>query len=276
MGRRTKAQIEADKAEQEKLDDGFEITDEETDTTESKPMTTPAKKISPLDPGWTDHILKQLLESEVFEGNPKTDGLRRLVEKEIGPILGCESNVIECPRSGCDHSRNTATVVVKIHIMNAFAEWLPKNKMLLVSATADASCESCGSPFDKFLTPIAETRARGRSYREALRLTGVVTSDEMPVGDTRRPVSINDNLLSEEQIFLIDKKCKTLNIGVKEVMLVGTENKEEASIKKYTKDDGSAVLARIAKLETVLNNSPDSKPPISLGSYEANWKDYFG
>ena len=39
------------------------------------------------DPKWTDWVLSQFEPSELEEGLPKVDGLRRLTRKLIGPIL---------------------------------------------------------------------------------------------------------------------------------------------------------------------------------------------
>jgi len=48
----------------------------------------------PTDEGWYDFLIDNLYENELVQGNPTTDGLRRLTEKFYGEIVKSKSEVI--------------------------------------------------------------------------------------------------------------------------------------------------------------------------------------
>ena len=42
---------------------------------------------STTDPGWNDYVMSKFTEKELYDGNPLVNGLRRVAELVIGPIV---------------------------------------------------------------------------------------------------------------------------------------------------------------------------------------------
>ena len=58
------------------------------------------KKIpSEQDPEWSEYLLDQLSDSELINGAPTVDGLRRITQKCFGEIVESHTQIIETPTS---------------------------------------------------------------------------------------------------------------------------------------------------------------------------------
>lgn len=223
------------------------------------------------DPGWTQAVLDQLEEDEMYDGAPKADGLRRLVEKIIGPIISIDNVVVEAPKHGAAGSeKNTATVTSRMQILST-----QYNRPFLVSATADANDLSCSHPFNKYLSSMAETRAEARVYRKALRLKNVVSSEEIG-SDTH----IIKEQLPDSSIIVIDRKCRDIDIDVKKTFEIGLPDIDvKRSIRDYSVDESKIILDKLHTLQKKLipkDGKKTPEKPAELGSYDPQWKDYFG
>jgi hypothetical protein len=219
----------------------------------------------PTDSGWTQYVLNQLEPDEIFDGNPKSDGLRRLVEKLRGPIIDQISEMKHWPTHGENqHDQNSATVVSIVTILD-----MRTGKPMRTSGTADASGISCPPPYDKYLSSIAETRAEARAYRKILRLKNVVSADEMGRGDKVPSV----DLVNSAQIDMIDKFCKDLNLDVKKVCIKVSEQ-DKPNIKQITLEGGSKIMEKLNECRKSV--SAGKKLPPELSGYDGDWKVYFG
>lgn len=217
---------------------------------------------SPTDPRWTDYVLGQLEADEKQDDNPKADGLRRLVEKLIGPIISTEIDCKCVPTDGNAASNNSATVIAKVVVMNRHLG----NKPSVTMSSGDASSLSCPHPYNKFLTPIAETRAKVRCYKEILRLKNVVSADEIQGVSQDHPNQISDN-----QVNLIDSICKRLNLSVKHAVLTAMGDKNvKPIIGKYTKLEGADIIDKLTKFSNSGKPKSDDAP-----DYDAGWREYF-
>ena len=212
-----------------------------------------------IDPNWTEYVLSQLDPDEIRDGNPKVDGLRRLVEKLVGPIVSAEIKCEHVPVYGGENSmkENTATILAKVVVVK-------EGKPLVTTSVADASSASCPPPYDKYLSSIAETRAKARCYREILRLKNVVSADEMPDGAAS---VTGPELITDNQINLIETNCKDLNLDIKEVFTKVI--KERPSIRRYTREDAVNVLDKLREAKK------SNKPKSSTADYDPTWREYF-
>lgn len=233
---------------------------EDVDMVENVDVKTVDKTPEPTDPNWTAFILAQLEEDEKQDGNPKVDGLRRLVEKYIGQIVATEIECKSVPSFGERLDDNTSTVVAKVVVFNHLTK-----RPIVSMAVADAPAASCQHPYNKFLSSIAETRAKARCYRELLRLKNVVSADE--VQGVGMDIS---QLITDQQKTFIDSLCKQLDISVKVAAYRGAK-KELAGLSKYKKDDG----VQIIELLTDFKNSGKQRDK-STESYDHSWREYFG
>ena len=127
------------------------------------------RKPRPQDPDWTDYILGQLEKDEKYEEYPKLDGLKRLLQKEIGEIRRSESNLVAAPSFD-----NMHTYIVQ-HTIEVDSGGIT----LQYSALAEANPMNLSPPYDKYPASIASTRAYGRAVRDALKLKNVVAAEEV-------------------------------------------------------------------------------------------------
>ena len=152
----------------------------------------------PLDythPDWTNFVLEHLTDDEMWDGYPRVDGLRRLVEKFFGRITGTYVKVDY-------HANPFPTVIVKATIQLESGE--------THEASSDATIYSAQGEFRNKLTAIADSRAKSKAYREILRLRNVSSREEAVP---------SDDVTEDEDIQLTQKNMITViyprNIPVK-------------------------------------------------------------
>jgi hypothetical protein len=151
------------------------------------------------DVGWHDFVISHLDENELFDGIPRMDGLRRLVELLVGKINRVDTNVQIL--STVNHPVIVVTATVELSNGSSY------------SAASDASFYSVAPAFRNRLTAVADNRAKAKVYREILRLGNMSTSEE---------VSGSADLEDQEamvptQKSLILRKAKELNVDINKV-----------------------------------------------------------
>lgn len=160
-------------------------------------------------PEWNDYVLSQFLPSELQDGNPKVDGLRRVAQK----LLGAFSD--EYPKT-VQATNNYAAV-------EYYFEFEGGNR---VAAVADAhDMNNSQSPYSAYHLAIAETRAQGRALRKALNLRNIVSAEE--VGQV---MTINKsdfvNPISGAQVKVLEKLCKSMKIDIEKFINLGDKKYE--------------------------------------------------
>ena len=159
-----------------------------------------SKKLTKNDPEWTDFILEELHEDEMFEGVPRIEGLRRMVEKYISPIQSILSRV-----TPCDNGQTlTIIVTVEVHLENG----------QVYTASSDANMYSCTGEFRNRLTATADTRAKSKVYREILCLRNMFTSEEV----IKTEDISEDSNVAHSQKLVINKVAKKLDIDLEKLM----------------------------------------------------------
>lgn len=138
--------------------------------------------IKPCDSEWTKFVLSHFSEDEKEGENPRVEGLRRVSELLIGEIIEEGCDLISPPTFD-----NGMRACVK-----AWVVFLVRNKngkiytehTKKVEALADCcpdnsfDDDSLKISFSKFPTALAETRAKGRVFRSALKLKRIVCAEE--------------------------------------------------------------------------------------------------
>lgn len=158
----------------------------------------PESKIEVMDcnnPGWTAYIISHLDESEMFQGVPRLDGLRRLVEQFMGRIT--KMNV---------HIQPVHTSVLSI-VATATVEL---DDGTIWSASSDANQYSTQDSFKYRLTAVADNRAKSKVFREILRLKNIQTSEEINASSDLE----SQDFIIDSQKIAIHNKCKKLGIDV--------------------------------------------------------------
>lgn len=240
----------------------FQITDDEASVDfnqlDEVPDRTSAK--------WSDHVLSELAPDEKIDNYPKADGLKRLVQLFLGPIIESTTDLKNFPTFGADgHSQNTSTAVVTIKIADR-----ELNTITTFSAVADASCYSVqDEPFNHHLSAIAETRAEARVYRKALGLKNVVSVDELskekksnlpstPVG-TATPLDDKDDkdMIQHTQKVWLKKECQSLDINLRTFVNTGL-GREVSELDKCTRNEARALGDSLSQFKKKKNDVPDT------------------
>ena len=147
---------------------GPDATDEGADTGEPQPEELDPP--TPSDPGWTQYVLGKFLEDEVDGQNPRVEGLRRVAGELVGELIEEGCDLLAAPT---EDNRFRACA-------KAWGVFLtPEGREKRFEALADAHSENCFEDYATYLVAMADTRAKGRMYRNALCLRRVVAAEEV-------------------------------------------------------------------------------------------------
>lgn len=125
---------------------------------------------TPSDPGWTQFVLGKFLEDEVDGKNPRVEGLRRVAGELVGELIEEGCDLIAAPT---EENRFRACV-------KAWGVFItPEGRQKRFEALADAHGGNCFEDYATYLVAMADTRAKGRVFRNALCLRRVVAAEEI-------------------------------------------------------------------------------------------------
>jgi len=149
--------------------------------------TTLSSTPNMTDQGWTQYVLGRFFDEELDGQNPRVEGLRRVASLLVGDIVeeGCELIQGPCSDNGYRACAKAWAVFDTIRGKKRF------------EALADACPENCSEGYTTYITAIADTRAKGRVYRNALYLHRVVAAEELSEFTNTQSVKIEHNCASE-------------------------------------------------------------------------------
>lgn len=214
-------------------------------------VVTPEEQPVPtmIDPQWTDFVLERLTEEEKDpNGNPSVDGLRRLTEAMLGPIVYSVSHVVA---AACEANGDRATVehVIKIAWNRNFDD------IRTFGDAADVSDLNTDPEYARHTAATAATKAESRALRKALRLRKVVAAEELtdvPVVDTA-----TRNLIIQSQKKGIDMMCRNLDIDVlKFVNSFGEDKYEHIGLVRY--DVAKQMLEKLNGYQRAMDTIPET------------------
>ena len=214
---------------------------------------------APFEPEWDDYVLSHFQPNEFFNNNPTVDGLRRVAEKLVGPIMQSNTQVSSAPSI----TNPYATVIVEI----AFST---EEGLKRFSGAADASDNNVNPPYNKFLTAMAETRAEGRALRRALKLKVVAAEEliDIPEQPVVAPVADKTDLITANQINFLDMICRRTNINMQK--LVNKQHPSVNNINMLTHTESLEVQKVLSSYQQSINTIP-----AELLGYTADWKTTF-
>jgi len=218
------------------------------------------------DPEWNDYVLTHFEESELIDGKPLVDGLRRVAQVLLGRIVSSGPTQVFPPQSDIHHGR--ATVVFEVIFENNTR----------FSDVADVWEGNTDDTFCAFATATASTRAEARALRKALRLK-TCSAEEMTTKDTASIVKgisrsqettgsttgeYNEEArMTERQANFVSVRCKELNIDARKLFV------EVLGI-PHTKVDKKSASTAIDTLNQYQQDK-DSIPGNILG-FENGWE----
>lgn len=223
------------------------------------------KKIGSNDLEWNDYVLGLLSEDEKIDGNPTTDGLRRIFEIALNcTVIQSTSDVAQSPDPS---NEKRATVVHTLaYVLNHLdGETTELNQHRTVSGAADVYWGNCDKIYRNHPVAVAETRAEGRALRRALKLRKVVAAEELATNVEDDPTGDSVSRISNNQINFIDVMAKRLNIDT--LALVNNLGFDSKNIKNLMHDDAVSIIRELSKHQQNINEIPDS-----LLGYSESWK----
>jgi len=214
------------------------------------------------DIAWTDHVLGLLSEDEKIQGNPTTDGLRRVFETALNCVLiDSTSEVVQSPNPS---NEKRATVVHSLtYILKDIPQDSPFNTVT-VNGSADVYWGNCDKVFRNHPVAVAETRAEGRAFRRALRLRKVLAAEEVVEATEDDIGPDNVTKITNNQINFIDVIAKRLDINVLGIIKMLDIN--EDSVKNILHEDALKVIRELSGYQQKVDEIPES-----VKGYVNNW-----
>jgi len=164
---------------------------------------------TPNDPEWTQYVLGQFMDDEIDGKNPRVEGLRRVAGQLVGELI----------EEGCD----LLAVPTEENRFRACAKaWgvfqTPNGQVKRFEALADAHGDNCFEDYATYLVAMADTRAKGRVFRNALCLRRVVSSEEVRKTMAAAEDTQNGGDIHTSQISLIRLVADRNNFSISEVL----------------------------------------------------------
>jgi hypothetical protein len=217
-----------------------------------------SEEVVPLmtDPGWSDYVMKQFTEDELFEGNPKTEGLRRVVELLLGPIVSSRVHTVSTLTV-----ENQFRATVEHEVIIGFYKEVGGDRVF--SEVADVFAGNTDDLFARHPTATASTRAEGRALRKALKLKNVVSAEEVTSKGVEEAGMTG--LITSVQIKVIDLFCSRNDINV--VDFINSGKLKYKNIEQVSFTSAQAMLKRLNEYQ-----QDNSMIPMNLKGYEKNWR----
>lgn len=235
----------------------FEIEQEEDGPVE---LPEPEKVISPTDPNWKDFIMGLFdPKDEVFNGCPTVDGLRRITELVIGPIIESNAKVIQSPNKANDYHAVVEHEVVVLRKHHLEDGELPYQQ--IATEVADVRTDENDNMFSKYSAAYASTRAEGRALRKLLRLRKIVAVEEMD-GNNRFDGTMNiDATMTATQCMTINLIAKRNNVNTWDMIKDTLSSQKIKQARDIPYSDAKDIIGYLNEVD----RGTETLPPQYLG-----------
>jgi hypothetical protein len=151
---------------------------------------------------WNDYVIGLLAADEIVDGAPTVDGLRRVAQELLGPIVSSQS---------VDVVANDRQTIVnyKVEFLWTYNDGR-LDQIVTFGGVGDVTDENADFPYCKYRGPLAETRAEGRALKKALGLKRILTADEVNPNLNTDP----KNKANSAQQAGIRNLCTVLEINI--------------------------------------------------------------
>lgn len=222
------------------------------------------KAVTPNDLEWTDYVLGLLSDDEKINGNPTTDGLRRVFEIALKcRIVASNTNVVQSPSP--DNEKRATVVHSVVYCLNEGDPDRPDLNSVSVDGSADVYWGNCDKVYRNHPVAVAETRAEGRALRRALKLRKVVAAEELAKDIEDHPDENTVSKITNNQINFIDVLAKRLNINVSK--LLESNALESKNIYVLSHDDAVSMIRLLSQYQQDV-----SKIPEEILGFNNDWK----
>ena len=217
------------------------------------------------DPEWSDYVLSKFEYDELVDGSPTVDGLRRVTELVLGPIIEMKSNIVQTPDK---ENQGRATVSCSITVV---INWSDNLHHRTATGSGDAWHKNTDMPYSKFPVAMAETRAEGRALRRLLQLRKVVAAEELSEVSSSEEPDYSENI-NDSQISFIDVMCKSVGRGldISVEKLIRSQYPVVSTIRDVKHSQASEVIQRLSHYQQKMEEIPEA-----IKGYDSNWRKVF-
>jgi len=200
---------------------------------------------TPNEVGWTQHVLGKFLPDEIDGQNPRVEGLRRVASELVGELIeeGCDLVAAPCEANGY---RACA---------KAWGVFLTSDgREKRFEALADANETNCFEDYATYLVAMADTRAKGRVFRNALMLRRVVSAEEVSKTSAITADIQGGGAIHSGQISMIRILTDRMNISIPKLLAsMGipyeiNEQSCEVNLKALPYEDALIVTKQLNKI----------------------------
>lgn len=204
------------------------------------------------DDGWTQYVLYQFASDEMDGKNPRVEGLRRVAGKLIGEIQQENCDLVAAPSRDNDfRACAKASILFLTH----------EGKYKKFEALADAHIDNCVDDYATYLVAMADTRAKGRAFRNALGLRRVVAAEELNTIPSIIQDVQSDGVIQSTQISLIRILSERYNISIADILnemeipYKLNDSNGEVNLQSLLYKDASKIIKQIRlKRKELMNN----------------------
>lgn len=202
-------------------------------------------------PQWTAYVHSKFQDNELINNAPTCDGLRRVFEEVLGPIISVNANVLLAPRQD-NNNRAAVTVTIKYRKWNdVFREQLE------VTDGADVCNMNTDRPYCNYPVATAITTAEGRCLKKALRLVKVLTAEEKQGSSDETKITsdiVNNSIIATTtQKNIILQLADKNKIDIIKLMTLMTEDLVSKDMEALTYSDAQKLITRLG----LYNRTPD-------------------
>ena len=214
---------------------------------------------------WADYVMSKFEIDELEQGNPTCDGLRRVAELLIGPIVSRRINVVQPPNK---ENYGTATVTCLVEVLNNIPEHILYGRTISEEDAADVNKFNTQEPYHLHATATAATRAEARALRKILRLKKVIAVEELAGESSEDFIDAwkPSDPVQEEQINLLDIVCQRCDVNVMEYI-----NSGERVYNTVFELDRNKAQSMIQHINKIQQNKAER--PVGVGKYISGWRD---
>lgn len=245
---------------------------------EETPQKT-ADKPSPRDPKWQEYVLSLLSEDELSNGNPTTDGLRRVASIALDKTVIGTAKIVQGPTkdngmvAAVEYTVKTIGRGSLHQIGTMTPYWSQPSTDESFTDCADASPSNCNPPFSLHPTAMACTRAEGRALRKLLKLRKVATAEEL---DTPRDVKDeegNPTYINFSQFSALNTLFKKNNLNGAKYISKYTEKYHSAKyeITRVPYPVAVELIKHVQKWSHGKNPDDLPVPPEDVQGYDENF-----
>lgn len=198
---------------------------------------------------WSNYVMKQFEKDELLKGNPTVNGLRRVAELLLGPVVRSVGKVVQCPNPD---NEGRAVVEYEVTFLWTDDDEVGQPHERTFGDAADVYVGNTDDEYARYPTATACTRAEARALRKALKLQAVA-AEEL----TNKPVAeANFDFISTTQKVLIKKLCRDLDINIHKFINFGELDYDDINEISHAK--AVAMITHLNSLQQDVEKVPNN------------------